>query len=167
MALTILSDGAIRRLRAMSDEELLRECDVQNFRGSGPGGQKRNKTSSGVRIVHSPSGCVGLASERRSKKQNMAEAIDRLRLDIAFELRCSEPVKSLKPVGASHRDFARFVADLLDALHQNLASIRDTATACGTTTSQIMNMICSDGRVLGKVNEMRRVRGMRLLRDRD
>jgi protein subunit release factor B len=31
---------------------------VRTFRGSGPGGQKRNKTSSGVEIVHPSSGGI-------------------------------------------------------------------------------------------------------------
>ena len=34
---------------AASDDELLRQCEVDRYRASGPGGQHRNKTESAVR----------------------------------------------------------------------------------------------------------------------
>lgn len=167
MALTNPSDSDVARWRLSTDEELLRECEIQSFRGSGPGGQKRNKSSSGVRVVHEPSGCVGFATERRSKQQNLEEALARLRLEMAFELRSQQPVETLTPVGPNHRDFARHVGELLDALYQNLMSVRDAAGVCSTTTGQLMQMICSDARVLARVNDMRRKRGLKPLRDHD
>lgn len=61
------------------DDALLGECDVEPFRGSGPGGQHRNKTETGVRLLHRPSGLVVQASERRSRQQNLGVAVQRLR----------------------------------------------------------------------------------------
>ncbi len=37
---------------AASDEILLRSCHEDFYRASGPGGQKRNKTESAVRLRH-------------------------------------------------------------------------------------------------------------------
>jgi protein subunit release factor B len=62
-----------------SDEALLAECTVEPFRGSGPGGQHRNKTETGIRLVHVPTGEVAQASERRSRMQNLGVALERLR----------------------------------------------------------------------------------------
>lgn len=62
------------------DEALLGECDVELFRGSGPGGQHRNKTESAVRLRHRPTGLVAQATERRSQSQNLGVALDRLRV---------------------------------------------------------------------------------------
>lgn len=73
-----------------SDEELLAACDVEPFRGSGPGGQHRNKTETGVRLTHRPTGIVVQASERRSRTQNLGVALDRLRARLV-ELRTPPP----------------------------------------------------------------------------
>ena len=47
------------------------------FRGSGAGGQKRNKTSSAVRCTHEPSRSVGVAQDCRSQAKNRALAFSR------------------------------------------------------------------------------------------
>ncbi len=46
------------------------DCDWQYLRGTGPGGQKRNKTESKVRCVHRASGAIGESDLTRSQAQN-------------------------------------------------------------------------------------------------
>lgn len=48
------------------------------FRGSGDGGQKKQKTSSGVRCTHEPSGAVGHATDSRMQSQNRKTAFERM-----------------------------------------------------------------------------------------
>ena len=62
-----------------SDEELLRECVVDTFRSSGPGGQHVNKTESAVRLTHTPSGIVVTSRAERSQHKNKARALAELR----------------------------------------------------------------------------------------
>lgn len=62
-----------------SDEDLLRECEVETFRSSGPGGQHVNKTESAVRLRHSPSGVVVTSQEERSQHRNKANCLQKLR----------------------------------------------------------------------------------------
>jgi len=75
----------------LSDAELLRECAVDTYRASGPGGQKRNKTDSAVRMRHGPTGVVAIAEESRSQHDNKRQALRRLRRAIALDVR--QPVE--------------------------------------------------------------------------
>lgn len=64
---------------ALDDEALLKACDVEYFIASGPGGQHRNTTASGVRLAHPPTELSVTATERRSQVQNKGVALERLR----------------------------------------------------------------------------------------
>ena len=46
------------------------DCDWTYMRGTGPGGQKRNKTESKVRCTHRASGAIGESDETRSQHDN-------------------------------------------------------------------------------------------------
>lgn len=54
------------------------DCRWDVFRGSGDGGQKKQKTSSGVRCVHEPSGAEGKATDSRMQSQNRKAAFERM-----------------------------------------------------------------------------------------
>jgi len=62
-----------------SDDDLLRECEVETFRASGPGGQHVNKTESAVRLRHLPSGVVVTSQQERSQHRNKALCLQKLR----------------------------------------------------------------------------------------
>ncbi|ATB36549.1 hypothetical protein CYFUS_001964 [Cystobacter fuscus] len=64
---------------ALDDDALLRACEVEYFIASGPGGQHRNTTASGVRLTHPPTELSVTATERRSQVQNKGAALERLR----------------------------------------------------------------------------------------
>jgi ribosome-associated protein len=71
--------AAARAALALDDEALLRTCEVEYFIASGPGGQHRNTTASGVRLTHPPTELSVTATERRSQTQNRGVALERLR----------------------------------------------------------------------------------------
>src|SRR3954470_9231047 len=75
----------------LTDAQLLAQCEVDTYRASGPGGQKRNKTSSAVRLRHLPSGLLVIAEESRSQHENKARALRRLRREFFLELRDPVP----------------------------------------------------------------------------
>jgi len=66
-----------------SDEDLLRECEVDTFRSSGPGGQHTNKTESAVRLTHLPSGIVVTSQQERSQHRNKSLCLQKLRARVA------------------------------------------------------------------------------------
>lgn len=54
------------------------------FRGSGKGGQKRNKTSSAVRCTHQPSGVSHYSDATRSQHRNKIDAFSKVARDKVF-----------------------------------------------------------------------------------
>jgi len=54
------------------------DCKFDYYRGSGSGGQKKNKTSNCVRCTHSDSGAVGRSEEGRSQRKNKEMAFKRM-----------------------------------------------------------------------------------------
>jgi len=68
-----------KRVLALSDEALMLECEEEFFVASGPGGQHRNKTETGVRLTHKPTGMTVTATERRSQLQNRGAALERMK----------------------------------------------------------------------------------------
>src|SRR3989304_3054658 len=101
-------DSADRYL-LLDDHALVGQCSVDHYRASGPGGQKRNKTSSAVRLRHHPSGLLVIAEESRSQHNNKARAVHRLRVELALRVlppldeRCRPPVGSWQHPAAAGR----------------------------------------------------------------
>src|SRR5436190_18676644 len=79
------------------DARLLAQCAIDTYRASGPGGQKRNKTSSAVRLRHLPSTLIVIAEESRSQHENRARALRRLRQALYLKLREDLPPAALAP----------------------------------------------------------------------
>lgn len=55
-----------------------KDCRWDTFRGTGKGGQKRNKTESAVRCTHIASGAVGQSDDSRSQHDNRRTAFKRM-----------------------------------------------------------------------------------------
>jgi len=83
-------DDTPRRRFATDLDTLRNEVVIETFRPSGPGGQRRDKKETAVRLRHLPSGVTVVASERRSQATNLEIAFNRLRAKLA---RLSRPVK--------------------------------------------------------------------------
>jgi ribosome-associated protein len=83
-----------------SDEELLAQCRVETFMAGGKGGQHQNRTESGVRLVHLPTGVTVVSREERSQHRNKALALERLRKKLeAFNRRPRARVPTRVPPG--------------------------------------------------------------------
>ncbi len=61
------------------EEDLRRDVIIETYRSRGPGGQRKNKTETAVRLRHRPSGITVVATEHRSQGRNLKLAFERLR----------------------------------------------------------------------------------------
>ncbi len=63
-----------------TDPEILKkQVILETYRSSGPGGQRKNKVETAVRLKHLPSGITVVATEYRSQAENRKLAFERLR----------------------------------------------------------------------------------------
>ena len=84
-----------------SDEDLLKECNVDTFRAGGKGGQHLNKTESAVRLSHLPTGTVVACQDERSQLQNKRKCLIQLRKKLeALNYRPPKRIPTRKPRAA-------------------------------------------------------------------
>ncbi|MDM7999491.1 MAG: peptide chain release factor-like protein [Dehalococcoidia bacterium] len=70
--------SASSRRYATDRATLEKEVIIEPYRGPGPGGQRKNRKETAIRLTHTPSGITVIASERRSQAQNREIALQRL-----------------------------------------------------------------------------------------
>lgn len=78
-------------------ERLAQECEITAYRSSGPGGQKKNKTESSVRVRHLPSGIVRIGTASRSQRRNRESALERLWEELQRRARKPKPRVATRP----------------------------------------------------------------------
>jgi hypothetical protein len=161
----------------LSDTQLLADCDVDTYRGSGPGGQKRNKTDSAIRLRHRPTGLIVIATESRSQAENRVRAVRRLREALALRIRHPVPPDGrpdaisacLDKSGrlyAGRRD-ARYLpaaSALLDLLAAHEGNVSDVANRLGLTTGNVSKFLTSEDDLMAEANRIRASFGLRPLR---
>ncbi len=146
----------------LDDVALLKECQQERYRASGPGGQRRNKVETAIRLHHRSSGLMAQAEESRYLQENRTRALRRLRERMALELRipfdldappsvpellAQRGPKGRLSVNPRNRGYPIIVATVLDALEAEEGSYAKAARALGLTTSQLLRLLRSDPHV--------------------
>ena len=157
---------------------------MDTYRASGPGGQKRNKTSSAVRLRHPPTGLIVIAEESRSQHENKAKALRRLRRALFLHLR--DPLPADPPAAeavAAHPDYAaarnpdgrlalkpkdpRFwpaAGVALDVLHHARGQVSTAAERLGVSTANLVEFLAADPKLWQEANRVRLEWGHRPLK---
>jgi RF-1 domain len=160
---------------SLSDSQLLGQCEVDTYRASGPGGQKRNKTSSAVRLRHGPSGLIVIAEESRSQHENRARALRRLRQAIYLHVRenvgpdrLNAETLAARPdlsgargldgrlhLGRKDPRFWPVVGLVLDVLQAVDARVSAAAEVLGISTANLVDFLQVDVKVWQQANWLR------------
>jgi hypothetical protein len=158
----------------LTDDQLLRQCEVDTYRASGPGGQKRNKTSSAVRLRHPPTGLIVIAEESRSQHENKARALRRLRQALFLKIR--DPHETPPDLGTAlnadgrldlGRKDPRFwpaVGVVLDVLAAHQARVSEAAQSFGISTGNLIAFLETEPKVWEQANILRTQFGEKPLR---
>jgi len=169
----------------LSDAQLLAQSEVDTYRASGPGGQKRNKTSSAVRLRHPASGLIVIAEESRSQHENRARALRRLRQALYLKIRDELTPEELSPAALAARPGLPSLAALggrldlgrkdarfwpaagvaLDVLWACEARVSDAAKALGITTGNLIAFLQIEPKVWEQANILRKRFGHPPLKD--
>lgn len=162
---------------ALDEQALLKDCTVTAGRSSGPGGQNRNKVDTAIRITHKPSGVIAGATERRHKEQNKQQALFRLRVKLAVQVR--EPVDPGGPpsdcwvsrakhgkllINPSHADFPLLLAEAMDRIAMVQHELPAAAELLGVSASQLVKLIKHEPTALQRINDQRGESGLKPLR---
>ena len=157
----------------LTDARLLAQCEVDTYRASGPGGQKRNKTSSAVRLRHPASGLLVIAEESRSQHENKAKALRRLRQAFFLKIRDTLTESQLEAVSlreeltlaktrAGRLDVGRrdprfwpAVGVILDVLESAQAQVSTAARILDLSTGNLIDFLQLDPKVWEQANQMR------------
>jgi hypothetical protein len=152
---------------------LLKQCREERYRASGPGGQRRNRVETAVRLHHLSSGIVSQAEESRSHAENLTRAVQRLREKIAFD--CRTPFNLDAPdlppellsqisrdgsfaVNPQNPRYPLIVATVLDAMQAADGSYATAGRALGLTTSQLLRFLQADRHLWRSLDLVRSLR---------
>ena len=167
--------------RLLDDDHLLAQCRTDHYRGSGPGGQKRNKTSNAVRLTHLPTAIQATATESRSLALNKLHAVRRLRIKLAAEIR--EPVDLLTfsppdwflelrrearlTVSFRHPHYTATAGLALDLLSALRASPSAVAINLGISTTAVIKLLEEEPAFWAAANRIRKAEGQEPLSRRN
>jgi hypothetical protein len=169
----------------LTEDQLLAQCEVDTYRASGPGGQKRNKTSSAVRLRHPPTGIIVIAEESRSQHENTAKALKRLWQALFLHLRDTLGEGNLTPeaiamlpdfatsergtngrlqMSAKNPRFWPIVGVVLDVLSACESRVAETAALLSISTGNLIDFLQTDPKVWQEANRIRAVFAQKPLR---
>ncbi len=160
----------------VNQDILLKECQIQHVRRSGPGGQHRNKVETGVVIKHLPTGIMGEASEKRQQGRNRSVALFRLRVNLAVEYRITDHPETpsllwqgrLKngtiKVNSEHDEFPALLAEAVDAVTHFHFDIKPTSEYLRCSSSQLVKFFKKEARAFALINQRRQLAGLHILK---
>ncbi|MBI0434890.1 peptide chain release factor 2 [Roseomonas sp. KE0001] len=101
------------------------DLKTDTFRASGAGGQHVNKTESGVRFTHIPTGIVAASTQDRSQHRNRAIAMDMLKARLyELELRKREEVNAATEAGKTDIGWGHQIRSYVLAPYQLVKDLR-------------------------------------------
>ena len=147
-----------------SDEEFLKNCKLAWFQASGPGGQKRNRKYSGVRLKHLPTDITVEVVKSRSQNENRHNAIKKLKIQIAIKTDGPEVDSFRLEVSMLNSEYPLYAAKIFDVLKKNNFSIADSGKVFKLSTSRLIKFLARDEYLWREVNTEREKLGIKRLK---
>ena len=137
----------------LDDAALSRIVRLEFTRGTGNGGQKRNKTSTAVRVVLPEFGVEAADCSERSQHRNRAAALRKLRMNLALKVRCAPLPPPRSRVAPTAPEYPLYAARLLDNLADCGGDYRQAAERWGVSPSSLLRNVERDPALLKWLRE--------------
>ena len=145
---------------SVPDEKFLEDCELSWFQASGPGGQKRNRKYSAVRLKHITTGITAEEVQSRSQNLNKFKAVKKLKLRIAMEVE-GEPITFFRVnTSINSLEYPLFTARIFDALKQYSYAVSDAASELELSTSKLIKILFRDEQLWRYVSAERHKLGL-------
>ena len=158
-----------RDLLPLDDSQLLRLCRMSTLRRPGPGGQKKNVTDSAVRLRLTGENIEATAGESRSQHTNRANALNRMRLEIALRLRATvegDFISNLEYLdymtsNDKNKDYPEIIALIFDYLAENNWDPRLLGKEMNIGQKAVLKIIEKDRRAIRALTEAKQTSSLR------
>lgn len=171
---------AIDEVLALTEEQLARLCKFEAYKSGGPGGQKRNKTSSAVKWTHIASGLQAHSNDFRLQSENRMRALHRLRFKLATERRTPIEIRGYGPpawlveartsgkltTNTKNPIYARLAAHVLDVFAATEGRLAETATLIGVPNSNLSHFLQAEHTVWAAAARIRAANNLPSLSNR-
>jgi hypothetical protein len=154
----------------MTLDELLRACTLKGFQGSGPGGQHRNKTNTGVLLGLRDFNLEIKSCEGRSAHENKVHALHRMQMALALQVREAPATPEMPFPGSnghlqpSNALFPLFVAHVFDIMATKNGDTKAAAAAFNLTPSALVKILRQDKACATKLQGNRKQNGQKALK---
>lgn len=154
----------------LEEKLFIKQCKIETYTASGPGGQKRNRTYSAVRITHRETSLSVIAEESRSQAENKLNALRRLKKAIALHVR-KDPIHTgfklhitirhwfnkNSPLRIHKKNplYPLFCATILDSIYTAEGKISDASKALNISTGKMNKILSKDKDLLIATNDLR------------
>jgi hypothetical protein len=129
----------------LDDAQLSACCKLEFYKDSGPGGQKRNKTSSAARVTLPGWEISATDCTERSQVRNRANALKKLRINLALTVRETPAVPPERlECSLTHADYPLYLAHLLDVFSENVWDFKAAAAVLGISPTAFVKKLYKD-----------------------
>ena len=153
----------IHNLLVLTPDNFLKQCKISYFQASGPGGQKRNRKLSAIRLTHQKTGIAVTSSEAREPARNLARAVQKLRLELVL----TAPLENIDEndiplslfrakINELHADFPGCVLAAYPLFYLHEGGVGQTSEKLGVSSAALIRFFKKDKTLLRKIQDIRK-----------
>ena len=151
----------------LNEQDFLKQCQFQSYKGSGTGGQKRNKKASGIRITHIPTKITIAICQDRQQSINKIYACRLLRIKLSMTITSNDIQENWNfnnQINVKNWDFPPTIQKLFFFLTKFDFHIKKTSEEINTSQKKLVHFLAKNKQVWQKFNQERIKRQLNIIK---